>query len=138
MCVFPKSAVHYFLTFCRFLHPLLSARETEIDQVIDRTSKQAIREDVNKKLAFLADLSTKRGGVDHPAAKKFKFFLKKKCFECSETKEYAKIFCDISTGYQLITWPFFTVFFLWCQSFFSSKIIHFRLFLFQNIYIYTC
>ena len=97
MCVFPKSAVHYFVTFCRFLHPLLSARETEIDQVIDRTSKQAIREDVNKKLAFLADLSTKRGGVDHPAAKKFKFFLKKKCFECSETKEYAKIFCDIST-----------------------------------------
>ena len=53
------------------------------------------------KLAFLADATTRGGGGGTPsrlrAAKKCKIFSqnKKECLECSETKEYAQIFCDI-------------------------------------------
>ena len=62
-----------------------------------------------------------------------------KCLECSETKEYAKIFCYIFA--RVSDKNFFRIFFynivLQNQSFISFKIIHFRFFLFQKrIYLY--
>ena len=69
-----------------------------------------VREPVKKKLAFLADADAKGGGGGlPPAAKKWKFLkIKKKCLDCSETKEYAEIFLQ---EYPLTTWKFFKILF---------------------------
>ena len=67
--------------------------------------------------------------------KKHYFFLKmkKKCLECSETKAYAKVICEVLAWVSIKTiFPNISKYF----SFFSFKIIHFKSFLFQKTYIF--
>ena len=82
-----------------------------------------------------------------PASKKNASFffskIKKKCLECSETKECAKIFCDVFAHqfktkiFSLNIRNFLGIFSLKPKFFFFFKIIHFRLFLFQqHIHMY--
>ena len=56
--------------------------------------------------------------------------MKKKCLECSETKEYVKIFVNFLKG--IHTLDIFKNIFLKYRIFFSGSSC------FKNIYIYTC
>ena len=86
--------------------------------------KASLREQVKKRGRGAA------GSTPTPPLKNLIFFPKIKFLVSSATKEYAKIFLQ---GYPLKTWKSFNL----EPKFFSFKIIHFRLFLFQkHIYLY--